>query len=33
MTITIRPMRVDDFAQVYKLGLRCHQVEDRLCNY
>jgi len=33
MTISIRPMSVDDLAQVYKLGLRCYEVQDRPYNY
>lgn len=33
MSITIRPMNVDDFAQVYKLGLRCYNVLDKPYNY
>lgn len=33
MAIIIRPMSVDDFSQVYKLGLRCYQVQDKPYNY
>ena len=33
MAITIRPMSVDDLAQVYKLGLRCYNVQDKPYNY
>lgn len=31
--VTIRPMRVDDFALVYELGLRCYDVLDKPYNY
>lgn len=30
---TIRPMTVEDFAQVYRLGLRCYDVRDKPYNY
>ena len=30
---TVRPMRVDDFAEVYELGLRCYDVLDKPYNY
>jgi len=33
MAITIRPMSVDDFVQVYKLSLRCYDVQDKPYNY
>jgi ribosomal protein S18 acetylase RimI-like enzyme len=33
MSIVIRPMNVDDFAQVYKLGLQCYDVQDKPYNY
>lgn len=33
MAVTIRPMSVDDFAPVYKLGLRCYNVLDKPYNY
>jgi ribosomal protein S18 acetylase RimI-like enzyme len=31
--VTIRAMRVGDFAQVYELGLRCYDVLDKPYNY
>jgi ribosomal protein S18 acetylase RimI-like enzyme len=31
--VTIRPMSVGDFAQVYELGLRCYDVLDKPYNY
>lgn len=31
--ISIRPMRVGDFAAVYELGLRCYDVLDKPYNY
>ena len=33
MAVIIRPMSVDDFAQVYKLGLRCYNVRDKAYSY
>ena len=33
MAITIRLMSVGDFAQVYELGLRCYNVQDKPYNY
>ena len=33
MAVIIRPMSVDDFAQVYKLGLRCYNVRDKRYSY
>lgn len=33
MAATIRKMKVEDFAAVYSLGLRCYQVEDKPYNY
>lgn len=33
MTISIRPMNVDDFARVYKLGLKCYDIQDKPYNY
>jgi ribosomal protein S18 acetylase RimI-like enzyme len=31
--LTVRAMRVEDFAQVYELGLRCYDVLDKPYNY
>jgi len=33
MSVILRPMTVDDFVQVYKLGLECYHVEDKPYNY
>ncbi len=33
MAVTIRPMRVSDFSQVYELGLRCYNVREKPYNY
>jgi ribosomal protein S18 acetylase RimI-like enzyme len=33
MSATIRPMTIEDFAQVYQLGLRCYNVLDKPYNY
>ena len=33
MSVTIRSMTVDDFSQVYQLGLRCYDVLDKPYNY
>lgn len=33
MAATIRKMKVEDFAAVHRLGLRCNHLEDKLYNY
>ncbi len=33
MAATIRKMKIEDFASVYNLGLRCYHVEDKPYNY
>ncbi|MDQ3705114.1 MAG: GNAT family N-acetyltransferase [Chloroflexota bacterium] len=33
MAPTIRPMQLEDFPQVYKLGLSCYNVQDKPYNY
>ena len=33
MAVSIRPMSVDDFADVYRLGLSCFDVQDKPYNY